>query len=119
MSEKGQVRRLRATSEVRKRQGAGHYPQRLQRLAIRAGARLEVVGQRQAHSRNRLLPGVAHWLPGCGSAACQAGGRHREEVGPGEAYIIRPGHDAWVVGEEPVASVDMSSVSVERYAKPE
>ena len=23
-----------------------------------------------------------------------------EEVGPGEAYVIRPGHDAWVVGEE-------------------
>ena len=32
-----------------------------------------------------------------------------EEVGPGEAYVIRPGHDAWVVGEEPVVSVDMSS----------
>jgi hypothetical protein len=42
-----------------------------------------------------------------------------EEVGPGEAYVIRPGHDAWVVGEEPVVSVDMSSVTAKRYAKPE
>jgi mannose-6-phosphate isomerase-like protein (cupin superfamily) len=42
-----------------------------------------------------------------------------EEVGPGEAYVIRPGHDAWVVGEESVVSVDMSSVTAERYAKPE
>jgi hypothetical protein len=42
-----------------------------------------------------------------------------EEVGPGEAYVIPPGHDAWVVSEEPVVSVDMSSVTAERYAKPE
>ena len=40
-----------------------------------------------------------------------------EEVGPGEAYVIPPGHDAWVVGDEPVVSVDMSSATVERYAK--
>src|SRR5215210_3597726 len=40
-----------------------------------------------------------------------------EEIGPGEAYVIPPGHDAWVVGDEPVVSVDMSSATVERYAK--
>ena len=42
-----------------------------------------------------------------------------EEVGPGEAYVIPPGHDAWVVGEEPVVTVDMSRVTAEEYAKPE
>ncbi len=31
--------------------------------------------------------------------------------------MIPPGHDAWVVGDEPVVSVDMSSATVERYAK--
>src|SRR5215216_14211 len=40
-----------------------------------------------------------------------------EEIGPGEAYVIPPGHDAWVVGDEPVVTVDMSSATVERYAK--
>jgi len=40
-----------------------------------------------------------------------------EEIGPGEAYVIPPGHDAWVVGDEPVVSVDMSSATAERYAK--
>jgi quercetin dioxygenase-like cupin family protein len=40
-----------------------------------------------------------------------------EEVGPGEAYVIPPGHDALVVGDELVVSVDMSSVTAERYAK--
>ena len=42
-----------------------------------------------------------------------------EEVGPGEAYVIPPGHDAWVVGDEPVVTVDMSQVTAERYAKEE
>ena len=41
------------------------------------------------------------------------------EVGPGEAYVIPPGHDAWVVGDEPVVTVDMSRVTDEEYAKPE
>ena len=40
-----------------------------------------------------------------------------EEFGPGDAYVIPPGHDACVVGDEPVVSVDMSSATVERYAK--
>src|SRR6266496_3497614 len=30
------------------------------------------------------------------------------EVGPGDAYVIPPGHDAWTVGDEPVVSVDFS-----------
>ncbi len=41
------------------------------------------------------------------------------EVGPGEAYVVPPGHDAWVVGDEPVVSVDMSRVTAEQYAKEE
>jgi hypothetical protein len=41
-----------------------------------------------------------------------------KEFGPGDAYVIPPGHDAWVVGDEPVVSVDMSSVTEQRYAKP-
>jgi mannose-6-phosphate isomerase-like protein (cupin superfamily) len=28
------------------------------------------------------------------------------EVGPGEAFIAAPGHDAWVVGEEPCVALD-------------
>jgi hypothetical protein len=42
-----------------------------------------------------------------------------EEFGPGDAYVIPPGHDGWVVGDEPVVSVDMSSVTAEHYAKEE
>jgi hypothetical protein len=38
------------------------------------------------------------------------------ELGPGDVYIIRPGHDAWIVSEEPYVGVDFSS-ETERYAK--
>ncbi|MEX2459672.1 MAG: adenylate/guanylate cyclase domain-containing protein [Actinomycetota bacterium] len=32
------------------------------------------------------------------------------EVGPGDVYIIPPGHDAWVVGDEPVVAIEWSGV---------
>ena len=37
------------------------------------------------------------------------------EIGAGSAYIIEPGHDAWVVGEE--AFVGFEFESAEHYAK--
>jgi hypothetical protein len=37
------------------------------------------------------------------------------EVGPGDAYLIEPGHDAWVVGDEPVVSFEFESA--ETYAR--
>jgi hypothetical protein len=40
-----------------------------------------------------------------------------QERGTGDAYVIPPGHDAWVVGDEPVVSVDLFSVTAQRYAK--
>jgi len=36
--------------------------------------------------------------------------------GPGEVSMLPPGHDAWVVGDEPVVVVDISGM--ENYAKP-
>jgi mannose-6-phosphate isomerase-like protein (cupin superfamily) len=39
------------------------------------------------------------------------------EVGPNDAYIIPPGHDAWVVGEEPASGLEFSREAVERFAK--
>ena len=37
------------------------------------------------------------------------------DAGPGDAYIIEPGHDAWVVGDEPVVALEFESG--ETYAK--
>jgi hypothetical protein len=39
------------------------------------------------------------------------------EVGPGEAYLIEPGHDAWVVGDDRFVGFEFESRSAEEYAK--
>jgi hypothetical protein len=38
------------------------------------------------------------------------------EHGPGEVVAIPPGHDAWVVGNEPVVAIDWTGAM--NYAKP-
>ena len=43
-------------------------------------------------------------------------GPDRHEFGPGDAYRIEPGHDAWVVGNEPMVSVEFQGAA--NYAKP-
>ena len=30
------------------------------------------------------------------------------ELGPGDAFVIGPGHDAWVVGDQPCVTIDFS-----------
>jgi hypothetical protein len=40
------------------------------------------------------------------------------EIGPGDAYIIEPGHDAWVVGDEGFVGYEFESHSAEVYATP-
>jgi hypothetical protein len=37
------------------------------------------------------------------------------EISPGDAYVIEPGHDAWVVGDEPVVLLEFESADT--YAK--
>jgi hypothetical protein len=38
------------------------------------------------------------------------------EFGPGDVGVIPPGHDAWVVGNEPLVSIDFRGGAI--YAKP-
>lgn len=38
------------------------------------------------------------------------------EVGPGEVSVLPPGHDAWVVGDEPVVLVDWGGAH--KWGKP-
>jgi hypothetical protein len=61
------------------------------------------------------------WQPIMGTASCQmphtgvvlSGRWHFEmddgtglDLGPGDAYAIPPGHDAWVLGDDPVHTLD-------------
>lgn len=39
------------------------------------------------------------------------------ETGPGDAYVIEPGHDAWVVGDETFVGFEFESKAAEEYAK--
>jgi hypothetical protein len=39
------------------------------------------------------------------------------EIGPGETYVIEPGHDARVVGDEPVVGFEFESSSAEEFAR--
>jgi hypothetical protein len=70
--------------------------------------------------------------PAVGTDSCQArhvgaivsGKLHVEhedgsqgDAGPGDAYVIEPGHDAWVVGDEPVVAFEFESKSAAEYAK--
>jgi len=45
--------------------------------------------------------------------------RSEADLGPGDAYVIEPGHDAWIVGDEPFVGVDVSVETVEGFAKQE
>lgn len=38
-----------------------------------------------------------------------------EEFGPGDVGYVPPGHDAWVIGDEPFVAVDFTGM--ETYAK--
>ena len=40
------------------------------------------------------------------------------EMGPGDAYVIEPGHDAWVVGNEALVGFEFESTTAASYAKP-
>jgi hypothetical protein len=39
------------------------------------------------------------------------------DVAPGNSYVIAPGHDAWVVGDEPFVAYEFESKSAEAYAR--
>ena len=39
------------------------------------------------------------------------------ELGPGEAYVIEPGHDAWVVGDDRFVAFEFEQRAAEEYAR--
>jgi hypothetical protein len=40
------------------------------------------------------------------------------DIGVGEAYLIEPGHDAWVVGDEEFVAYEFDTTTAGIYAKP-
>ena len=62
----------------------------------------------QAHHVGLLQSGAMHVVHEDGS---------EQEIRDGQAYVIEPGHDAWVVGDEPVLGFEFDSRTAEEYAK--
>ena len=64
-------------------------------------------------SRSCCSVGVAH----AGRIAVKHEDGTELEIGPGDAYVIEPGHDAWVVGDERFIGFEFEQRSAEEYAK--
>jgi hypothetical protein len=98
--------------------------------------KIEVVSVRGAKiGRATFKPGW-RWSecvgPVVGGSLCQAhhlgvivsgrlGIRHKDgsevELGPGDAYDIQPGHDAWVVSEEPCVGFEFDATTADTFAQ--
>ena len=39
------------------------------------------------------------------------------DLGPGDVYRFEPGHDAWVLGDEPFVALEFESKTADTYAK--
>ena len=65
---------------------------------------------------DRALRGAALPVPRLRHAPDPRGGRDRVRHRPGEVSMLTPGHDAWVVGDEPVTVVDWGGAH--NWAKP-
>ncbi len=62
----------------------------------------------QAHHVGFLQSGAMHVVHEDGT---------EQEIQAGQAYVIDPGHDAWVVGDEAVVGFEFDSRTAEEYAK--
>ena len=62
----------------------------------------------QAHHVGAIISGRLHIVHEDGSEG---------EAGPGDAYVVEPGHDAWVVGDEACVALEFDSKSAADYAK--
>ena len=62
----------------------------------------------QAHHVGVVASGRIHIVHDDGTEA---------DVGPGDAYVIQPGHDAWVLGDEALIGFEFDSSAAQTYAK--
>jgi hypothetical protein len=63
----------------------------------------------QAHHVGVITSGTMHVRHNDGT---------ERDITPGMAYVIEPGHDAWVVGNEAAIAFEFDSSTAKTYAKP-
>jgi hypothetical protein len=63
----------------------------------------------QVHHLGVIVSGAMHVVDADGVGST---------VAAGTAYVIQPGHDAWVVGDEPVVAFEFDQSAATNYATP-
>ena len=63
----------------------------------------------QVHHVGTLVAGSMHVVHDDGT---------EQDIAPGDAYVIEPGHDAWVTSSEPVLGFEFDSSAAGTFAKP-
>ena len=61
----------------------------------------------QLHHEGTLVQGRMHVVHDDGSEM---------DIGPGDAYVIQPGHDAWVVGDDVTIGFEFDSSAADHFA---
>lgn len=54
------------------------------------------------------------WLVISGRFAVRMNDGRTEEFGPGDIGMIPPGHNAWVIGDEPVVAIDIETGGIKK-----
>jgi hypothetical protein len=62
----------------------------------------------QLHHEGTVVAGHMHVEHNDGTAI---------EIGPGDAYVIQPGHDAWIVGDDVFVGYEFDSQAAEAFAR--
>jgi quercetin dioxygenase-like cupin family protein len=79
------------------------------RATMQPGWRWSVHGRPAAGTDSCEVEHIGYVIQG--RLAVQMDDGTQIEIGPGEAYHVPPGHDAWVVGDEAVVNVDFAGLA--------
>lgn len=79
------------------------------------GTRLELGKMCETNCKNRQLSSTHTQYIISGRIKVVMDDGAEEEFGPGDAAVIPPGHNAWVVGDESVVGIDFTGLK--EYAK--
>lgn len=78
------------------------------RATLQPGWKWSTCVEPLARTESCQAPHLQHHVSGRLHVAMDDGSE--EEFGPGDVSFLPPGHDAWVVGNEPVITVDISGM---------
>jgi hypothetical protein len=63
----------------------------------------------QIHHVGTLVAGSMHIVHNDGT---------EQDIGAGDAYVVEPGHDAWVTSSEPAVGFEFDASAAQTFAKP-